>query len=72
MKRILIILSLCLIMSGCEWNYTFNDEYLYTTMYPIEYAANSLYADHAKIESVYPMGSINCKFSFLLSKSLAK
>lgn len=57
MKRILIILSLCLIMSGCEWNYTFNDEYLYTTMYPIEYAANSLYADHAKIESVYPMGS---------------
>ena len=59
MKKIVTILCLCLLVSGCEWDYNFNDEYLYTTMYPIEYAAKELYSDHAKIESVYPMGSDN-------------
>lgn len=59
MKKIVTILCLCLLVSGCEWDYNFNDEYLYTTMYPIEYATKELYSDHAKIESVYPMGSDN-------------
>ncbi|MDD6271892.1 MAG: metal ABC transporter substrate-binding protein [bacterium] len=59
MKKIITILCLCLLVSGCEWDYNFNDEYLYTTMYPIEYATKELYSDHAKIESVYPMGSDN-------------
>ncbi|MGM9877600.1 MAG: metal ABC transporter substrate-binding protein [Bacilli bacterium] len=59
MKKIITILCLCLLLSGCDWDYNFNDEYLYTTMYPIEYATKELYSDHAKIESVYPMGSDN-------------
>ncbi len=56
MKKIIII-SLCLLLCGCDFEYNFNDEYLYTTMYPIEYAASELYSDYAKVESVYPMGS---------------
>lgn len=56
MKKILLILS-CILLSGCSFEYDFSDKYLYTTEYPIEYAANMLYGDHATVQSVYPMGS---------------
>ena len=40
-----------------NFEYDFSDKYLYTTEYPIEYAANMLYGEHATVQSVYPMGS---------------
>lgn len=59
MKKFLIGVSLLLLTSGCSITDEFSDNYLYTTMYPIEYAAQSLYGDYAKIESVYPNGADN-------------
>lgn len=54
MKKLLLGLSLVLLTSGCSITDDFSDKHLYTTMYPIEYAANALYGSHAKISSVYP------------------
>lgn len=59
MKKFLLGVSLLLLTSGCALTEEFSDKYLYTTMYPIEYAAESLYGDYAKIESVYPNGADN-------------
>lgn len=57
-KKILLILSVCLfLLSGCTFGESFDDTYLYTTMYPIEYAANALYSEYAKVSSVYPNGA---------------
>lgn len=59
MKKFLLGVSLLLLTSGCSITDEFSDKYLYTTMYPIEFAAQSLYGDYAKIESVYPNGADN-------------
>ena len=56
MKKFLLVLG-CILLTGCSLEYDFSDKYLYTTAYPIEYAASSLYSDHATVSSVYPMGS---------------
>lgn len=56
-KAILAVLTCLLFMTGCTFGDDFSDKYLYTTMYPIEYAANELYSDYAKIQSVYPNGA---------------
>ena len=59
MKKIIsiILISLCLV--GCSIDNDFSDTYIYTTMYPVEYATKMLYNDYAKIESVYPSGADN-------------
>ncbi len=57
MKKILLVLMVCFLLTACSWTDDFNDTYLYTTMYPIEYATNALYGEHAKILSVYPDAS---------------
>ena len=56
MKKFLLALG-CILLTGCSFEYDFSDKYLYTTAYPIEYAASTLYSDHATVASVYPMGS---------------
>ena len=56
MKKILLIIG-CLLLYGCDFEYDFSDKYIYTTEYPIEYATNILYSEHATVSSVYPMGS---------------
>ncbi len=55
-KKIFLIAFIIFLLSGCTFGESFEDTYLYTTMYPIEYAANELYGDHAKVLSVYPNG----------------
>ena len=55
-KKIFLIGFIIFLLSGCTFGESFEDTYLYTTMYPIEYAANELYGDHAKVLSVYPNG----------------
>lgn len=57
MKKILLIVLTCFLLTACTWTEDFNDKYLYTTMYPIEYATTALYGDNAKILSVYPNAS---------------
>ncbi len=56
MKKIILIISLSL-LCACSLNNTFTDKYLYSTVYPIEYAAESLYNEYSNIDSVYPNGA---------------
>ena len=58
-KTNLGILACLTFMTGCSFGDDFSDKLLYTTMYPIEYAANQLYSDYAKVQSVYPNGADN-------------
>lgn len=57
-KKILLLLASILLVSGCDFiNEDFSDRYVYTTLYPVEYATNMLYDDYGNIESVYPNGA---------------
>ena len=56
-KKILLLLASIVLISGCDFNEDFSDRYVYTTLYPVEYATNMLYADYGNIESVYPNGA---------------
>ena len=55
-KKLLILLVIMFSLTSCDWTEDFNEKYLYTTMYPIEYAADKLYSEYAKVSSVYPNG----------------
>ena len=56
MKKILLII-LTLATFGCSIKDDFSDKYIYTTMYPIEYATNALYGEYINVASVYPDGA---------------
>lgn len=57
-KKLLLLIVSLLFISGCDmFKEDFSDKYVYTTMYPIEYATNALYKDYANISSVYPNGA---------------
>ena len=46
--------SLLLLASGCN---NLENANIYTTTYPIEYLANTLYSDHSTASSIYPDGA---------------
>lgn len=72
MKKILIIILSLLIITGCSWEKeSFEDEYTYTTIYPIEFATKTIYQDYSNISSIYPSG-INIKEYKLTDKQLDK
>ena len=57
MKNYLKIFMLGLIIisvSGCFKKDVFDDITIYTTVYPVEFIAQRLYGEHAKISSIYP------------------
>ncbi len=56
-KKILLLLISIILISGCDFNEDFSDRYVYTTLYPVEYATNMLYGDYGNVQSVYPNGS---------------
>ena len=56
-KKILRIITILLLLSGCTLNEDFSDKYVYTTMYPVEYATKMLYEDYGNVNSIYPNGS---------------
>ncbi|MBR2139122.1 MAG: zinc ABC transporter substrate-binding protein [Bacilli bacterium] len=56
MKKILSLLMI-LLLCGCDITEDFTDKYIYTTIYPVEYATNMLYKEHSNIISVYPNGA---------------
>lgn len=59
MKKIkfMILICCCFILSACFNEDNFNDEYIYTTIYPIEYATEMIYGENIKVNSIYPDGS---------------
>ena len=59
MKKILLIILALFFISGCDLVDDFNDKYVYTTNYPIEYATSMLYKDNKFVSSVYPNGADN-------------
>ena len=56
-KKLLVLFILLLCLTGCDFKEDFSDRYVYTTLYPIEYATQMLYGDYGTINSVYPNGS---------------
>ena len=56
MKKLLLILTSCFILTGCLKKDDFDNITIYTTTYPIEYITNILYSEHSKIYSIYPDG----------------
>lgn len=56
MKKLLLLLSLMFIMTGCIKKDEFEDITIYTTIYPIEYITDYLYGEYSNIESIYPDG----------------
>ena len=65
MKKILLLLSICLILisTGCFKRDSMEDISIYTSVYPIEYIVNKLYGKHAEINSIYPDGIIVDKYT---------
>ena len=56
-KKIILLMVILLFISGCDFNEDFSDRYVYTTLYPVEYATRMLYGDYGNVESVYPNGA---------------
>ena len=57
MKRIISLLIICILLTGCDLNsQTMEDINIYTTNYPINYLITSLYGEYSKIFSIYPTG----------------
>jgi len=56
LKFVLLICS-CFILSACFNTDNFNDEYIYATIYPVEYATEMIYGENIKVNSIYPDGS---------------
>ena len=55
-NKLYILILMCLLLTSCQFGEKFNEKYVYTTMYPIEYATSALYGEQAKVTSVYPNG----------------
>ena len=56
-KKLILLVSMLLFISGCTFKDDFSDKYIYTTLYPIEYATDFLYSDYGNVSSVYPNGA---------------
>lgn len=71
MKKIILVISILFMLSGCFENNTFIDNNTFTTIYPIEYATRIIYGDFSNISSIYPSG-INISDYVLTEKQLNK
>lgn len=56
MKKILLIMTICLFLTGCFNRDSMEGINIYTTIYPIEFITDYLYGKHGEISSVYPNG----------------
>ena len=54
MKKIIIILTMLFVLSGCELGSPSKDVLVNATYYPFEYAAKYLYKDMSVVKSIYP------------------
>ena len=55
-KKILIIASLMLVLSGCFKKDDLDGAEIITTVYPIEYLVDHLYGENSTVKSIYPHG----------------
>ena len=67
MKKFLLLILMCFVLTGCFEEANFSDDITYVTIYPVEYIADYLYSDYSEIESIYPNG-INIKDYSLTEK----
>ena len=73
MKKFLKLGMLSLILfalTGCFKRDSYENITIYTTVYPVEFIAETLYGDHAKISSIYP-SSIDINTYVLTNKKLS-
>ena len=57
LKKILLLVIVVLLVSGCEFHSNKMDDIsIYTTTYPINYLITSLYGEHSRVYSIYPTG----------------
>ena len=54
MKKLLPILIMIFLVSGCFKQDNLDGITIYTTVYPIEYITTKLYGEHSNINSIYP------------------
>lgn len=55
MKKIMILLTLSILLSGCSVSLNNMDNIsIYTTVYPLEYLSTMLYGNNSTINSIYP------------------
>lgn len=56
MKKIILIITMLLCLTGCFKLDSYEGINIYTTLYPIEYITKTLYGEYATINSIYPNG----------------
>ncbi len=56
MKKIILIITMLLCLTGCFKSDSYEGINIYTTLYPIEYITKTLYGEYATINSIYPNG----------------
>ncbi len=56
MKKIILIITMQLCLTGCFKSDSYEGINIYTTLYPIEYITKTLYGEYATINSIYPNG----------------
>lgn len=56
MKKIILIITILLCLTGCFKSDSYEGINIYTTLYPIEYITKTLYGEYATINSIYPNG----------------
>ena len=71
MKKIIIMLSFILLMSGCLKTEELDRANIYTTVYPIEFIVNEIYGYNSKVNSIYPDGTDVNKYE-LSNKKIKK
>ena len=55
MKKILMLLAMLFLLTGCTlFKDNLEDAKITTTIYPIEYLINTLYQDYGEVSSIYP------------------
>ncbi len=59
MKKIKILLFVVLLMitGGCFNGEEFENNYTYTTIYPIKYATEAIYGEYTNVNSIFPSGT---------------
>lgn len=56
MKKLVLILTCIICLTGCFKRDSMEDITIYTTVYPLEFVVNSLYGEYSEIASIYPKG----------------
>lgn len=56
MKKIVVVMLVALLCTGCFKRDSFEDINVYTSVYPTYYVMNALYSDSSTINSIYPNG----------------